>query len=774
MGADKFLTTVFDQAQGVVLTCNARFITRRWKPGDKIPDDHVYFCISTVRDPNPRQLVGLSRKAQDLVLTYDIVLDDVGTKVSRETLAGLLAPSERIETSEGNEQWHYFLEEGVEPARAAALVEALAAKGLTDPGAKGAARVMRFPGSLNSKYDPPFVARSLGGTGEYHSYTDICRGLGVVPTDTPALNISLPVLPDGMTDPVVAILAEEGLILGPPNSSGWIPITCPLEHEHTGEIDHGTDYKPGMPGVFKCLHSHGELLPTSWFRDWLRERRPDADLSLIPGEALKAIGRKLASVLGPVPAQDGAKAPAGSEDAVGLVVGDLHHHELRYVAQMGQWFRWDGCRWAEDRTIEVFDLIRPYVRAAAFGHKSEGQQRAAARAAIVAGVEKFVRSDRRIAAVVGDFDDEPYLLNTPDGIVDLMTGEMSGCDPARMCTKSTAVGPAAPGTPALRFTQFLMEITGIDADAAEKRSYMQRLAGYALVGDNPEEAFFFGAGTGANGKSVFMNTLRGIMADYCVVASSELFLASRMERHPTELAELRGARLVIASELDQGQRWNEARIKSLTGDTHLKGRRMREDFFEYRRSFKPFVVGNYRPNLRNVDEAMRRRMHLVPFTVTIAREQREAGLTRALEQEWPAILRWAIEGCLEWQRIGLAPPKCITAASEEYMSEQDLIGQWLVDDCQIDRSAETSSTELFMAWRDWANRREEYVGTHKYFVGKLQDRGFDLHHGRAGNVFRGLKINKLGFGTTDKVVPLLSRQRLRRDDKDDENDGADT
>lgn len=192
-----------------------------------------------------------------------------------------------------------------------------------------------------------------------------------------------------------------------------------------------------------------------------------------------------------------------------------HHHELRYVAQRGRWFRWDGCRWGEDRTVAIFDLIRPYVRAAALSHLTEGQQRSAARAAIVAGVEKFARSDRRVAALADDFDRDLYLLNAPEGMVDLRTGQTRPCDPAAMCSKTAAVGPAPPGTPAPRFTQFLQEVTGNDADAAEKRSYMQRLAGYSLVGGNPEQVLIFGEGSGANGKGVFVNTLRGILADYC-------------------------------------------------------------------------------------------------------------------------------------------------------------------------------------------------------------------------------------------------------------------
>ena len=479
--------------------------------------------------------------------------------------------------------------------------------------------------------------------------------------------------------------------------------------------------------------------------------RPGAAAGPDAGEAPRGSG-EVPGLDGTVVAPDHeVLTPAGSEDAIALAVVTQHHHELRYVAQRGRWFRWDGCRWGEDRTVAIFDLIRPYVREAALSHRNEGQQRSAARAAIVAGVEKYARSDRRVAALADDFDRDPYLLNTPDGMVDLSTGQVRPCDPAEMCSKAAAVGPAPPGTPAPRFEQFLQEVTGNDADAAEKRSYMQRLAGYALIGGNPEQVLFFGEGSGANGKGVFVNTMRDVMADYCVVASAELFLASRFERHPTELADLRGARLVVASELNQGQRWNEARIKSLTGNDPVKARFMAQDFFEYKPQFKPLVIGNHRPGLRNIDEAIKRRLQRLPFTIKIPAERRDTALPEKLKAEWPAILRWAIDGCLAWQRTGLAPPRCVTEATAEYMDEQDLFGQWMEDCCRLGADLEVSSTALFTSWCHWANIREEYVGTHKIFSQTLRERGFSHGYGRNGAVFRGLDVRPL-LNMPDGVV----------------------
>lgn len=313
--ADGFLRAIFDGAQGVVVTCSSEdhMASYRWRPGASISGRQTYFCISTVQDPNSRQLV-LQRRAGDLVETCCIVLDDIGTKVDVARIR--LAPSWKLETSPGNFQWGYILAEPATPERAAALVEALARAGLTDMGSRRADRVMRLPGSLNLKYVPPFEARLVEWTGRHVTYSELAAGLNVVPADTAPLGGGPSALPAGLADPVVPLLHELGLVLGPANPRGWIPIACPLETEHSGEIDHGTDYLPGFPGVFKCMHSHGDRLGAAWFRTWLAGQRPDTDLSAIPREALEAIGAKLAAALGVARPEGTAVETATAEGAV--------------------------------------------------------------------------------------------------------------------------------------------------------------------------------------------------------------------------------------------------------------------------------------------------------------------------------------------------------------------------------------------------------------------------------------------------------------------------
>jgi hypothetical protein len=173
------------------------------------------------------------------------------------------------------------------------------------------------------------------------------------------------------------------------------------------------------------------------------------------------------------------------------------------------------------------------------------------------------------------------------------------------------------------------------------------------------------------------NTVSGILGDYARSARIETFTESAVERHPTELAMLRGARLVSAIETEQGRRWAESRIKALTGGDRVAARFMRQDFFEYVPQFKLLIAGNHKPSLRSVDEAIRRRLHLIPFAITIPPAERDPALAGKLQAKWPAILAWMIEGCVEWQRQGLMVPPAVSAATSQYIEAEDAFGLWL-------------------------------------------------------------------------------------------------
>jgi len=414
----------------------------------------------------------------------------------------------------------------------------------------------------------------------------------------------------------------------------------------------------------------------------------------------------------------GERPPAFSDEALALRFAERHADDLRYVAAWSNWISWTGVRWQPDDTLAAFDKARRICREAAAECNKPKIAVAIASAKTVAAVERLAKSDRRLAATVDQWDADPWLLNTPDGVIDLRTGHRRAHRPKDYCTKITAVGPAGDCP---RFLAFLAQITAGDA---ELQAYIRRMLGYALTGDTREHALFFAYGTGANGKSVLLNTIAGVLGDYHCTAPVETFTASMTDRHPTDLASLRGARLVTATETEEGRRWAESKIKTLTGGDKVSARFMRQDFFEYTPQFKLLVAGNHKPGLRAVDEAMRRRLHLIPFSVTIAAEKRDAELVGKLKAEWPGILRWAIEGCLEWQRDGLKMPTSVREATDAYLDAEDAITAWIEESCSRDPNGWASSADLFASWTDWATKSGEPIGSSKGFGQKLETRGF--------------------------------------------------
>jgi putative DNA primase/helicase len=431
-----------------------------------------------------------------------------------------------------------------------------------------------------------------------------------------------------------------------------------------------------------------------------------------------------------------ARPPEFSDEALALRFAAKYAGSARFVAEWGKWLLWTGSHWSFDSTMRAFDMARAICRVASAEVPPDKPRLAPAIASAktVAAVISLARADRRHAATVDQWDSHPWLLNTPNGIVDLLRGTMLQHDRERYMTKITSV---APGGPCPLWRKFLAEITAGDT---ELEAFLQRIAGYSLTGSIRDHALFFAHGTGGNGKGVFLNTMTAIMAGYAAVAPMETFIASRSETHPTDLAGLRGARLVTAQETEQGRRWAESKIKALTGGDPISARFMRQDFFTYLPHFKLVIAGNHKPGLRGVDEAIRRRFNLLPFTVTIANP--DTKLPGKLQEEWPGILQWAIEGCLEWQRVGLAPPAVARQATDDYLAAEDAVAQWLEECCCLDKIYSCRSSLLFANWKAWAEAAGEFAGSQKRFTQTIEARGFarDREGGTGRAIFRGLAI----------------------------------
>lgn len=436
--------------------------------------------------------------------------------------------------------------------------------------------------------------------------------------------------------------------------------------------------------------------------------------------------------------------PKYSHDRIADAFSRRYADGFVYVEALKQWLRFDGMRWVPENTLLVWDLSREICKSLAVDALVDPELPQNLRlktasyltsATTIAAVPHLARADRRHAREANIYDCHPLMLNTPAGIVDLRTGIAQGHDPRLYLTKITATSS---GGECSGWEVFLDQVTGGNRELA---GFLQRFVGSCLSGLVKDHVFIFLYGRGANGKSTFLNILLRILGEYAVAAPMQMFVESGVERHPTELARLKGARLVVAQEIEEGQRFKLALLKALTGGDPLAARLMRRDFFTFQPQCKLILAGNHKPNLRHVDEALRRRLCLVPFTQTIPVEERDRELPEKLWSEAGGILKWALDGCLMWLEQGLRPPAAVMEATDAYLEDEDIFKQWL--DVCVERDKRSSATvaDLRLSYQTWAEAMgEKFLGA-KRFSQALEDHGFSREKASGGvRCFVGLKL----------------------------------
>lgn len=426
-----------------------------------------------------------------------------------------------------------------------------------------------------------------------------------------------------------------------------------------------------------------------------------------------------------------------TEDSLAYAFADRHKDDLRYDHKAGRWLLWNGNYWRVDELGQAIEdaseLCRGY--AAAGGPEKELGKRKT-----IMAVEALARSKPTLATTTDALNADPWLLGTPRGTIDLKTGILREARPQDLISRVTAVAPAQENSECPLWERFLHQSCNGDHETIR---FLQRMAGYCLTGDISEQLLFFVFGSGGNGKSVFLETISGIMGDYAETAAMETFTASSFDRHSTELAMLAGARLVTASETEEGRAWAAAKIKQLTGGDKITARFMRQDNFTFRPQFKLLIVGNHRPVLRNVDDAARRRFRLIPFTIKPGRPDRN--LPEKLRAEWPQILRWMIDGCLDWQTEGIGSSERVTKETDDYFAEQDLLGQWIEENCLVSKAVDfTPSRALFGDYQRWCEKAGEKCVTEKSMVEDLKKRGFQQLRKEFARGFLGIGLRNLG------------------------------
>jgi putative DNA primase/helicase len=445
------------------------------------------------------------------------------------------------------------------------------------------------------------------------------------------------------------------------------------------------------------------------------------------------------SIAGYPPAEDPTSEPPHLTDlgnARRLVA--RHREDLRHCFPWAKWLHWDGRRWADDVSGEVFRRAKETVgalyaeaagvadekvRASLAGHalKSEADGR-------IRAMVSLARSEEGIPVLPAQLDRDPWLLNALNGTLSLRTGELR---PHRREDLITKLAPVEydPAAAAPTFKAFLETIF---PGKGEIIRFLQKAIGYCLTGDTREQYLFFCHGRGANGKTTLLRLLQHLLADYAKQAPPDLLMLKYGSEHPTGLADLAGARLVVCIEAEEGKRLAEALVKQMTGGDKLKARRMREDYWEFQPSHKTWLAANHKPQIRGTDYAIWRRIRLIPFTVTIPDEQQDRNLPEKLRAELPGILAWAVEGCLAWQREGLQTPAEVMAATAEYREESDVIVDFLEERCVLGAALWASSKSLRGAYLDWCEKNGEKALSQQAFGARLTERGLINGRGTQG------------------------------------------
>jgi putative DNA primase/helicase len=405
-----------------------------------------------------------------------------------------------------------------------------------------------------------------------------------------------------------------------------------------------------------------------------------------------------------------------------------HGRDLRYVHLWRRWLVWDGTRWAVDDAGEVerraIETVRSIYAEAERAEDGEERKRIARHATAsesrtrIEGMIALARSLPGVPVEPERLDADLWLLNCLNGRVDLRTGELREHRREDLITKLAPV-EYDPDATAPTFERFLERILPSEA----LRRFVRRAVGYAATGVISEEMLVILHGTGANGKSTLVNAVMDTLGDYAMQVAPDLLLAKRAS-HPTELADLFGARLAAAVEVDQDRRLAESLVKQLTGRDRIKARRMREDFWEFDPTHTIFLATNHRPEVRGTDHAIWRRLKLVPFDVTIPEAEQDKRLAAKLRAERPGIIASIVRGCLEYQRGGLGEPEEVKVATEGYRVEMDVLAAFIEDRCVVHPRASAGATPLYNAYKDWCDESGETKLTQTKFGRRLKERGF--------------------------------------------------
>lgn len=738
-----------------------------WTVGNPAPlpsSNNVYFGVHPAAErkmPDERARIGDVAAVNCLFAEFDA--KDYGDKdaILAHVADLAVAPSVLIDSGGGiHAYWllrsPFVFAEQADRERARLAQAAWVAYVGGDGEAKDLARMLRVPGTVNAKYDPPrpvtILRADLSRLYGFADLESLCKPPEMIRTSPNNQNGNgrAPAEDAGQfwLDKALA-----QAYVGNRNATGfWLAAQLRDAGLSSAEAEGWMlAYAREVPQATGDSYGDGEALDSlkSAYSGTKREPAKSATARATPRRSALAEGQPTAE---PPAWLDGEEVPSSAGvgqwdrehytdlgNARRLV--RLHGQDLRYCYPWGAWLVWDGMRWAVDDSGEAARRAKRTVKGmyaeaadlpdddgknlAKHAIKCESAQR-------IAAMLTMAQSEEGIPVRPRDMDGDPWRLNVANGTLDLRSGELRPHDRRDLLTKLAPV-MYDPAAQCPTWEAFLLRVMGNDAELI---GFLQRVAGYALTGDTSEQVLFLLHGTGANGKSTFLETLRALAGEeYALQIRPEALMIRNGETVPNDIARLKGARLVSARETEEGKRMAEALVKELTGGDTITARFLRQEYFDFRPEFKLFLAANHKPVIRGTDYAVWRRIKLIPFTVTIPPEEQDKALGRKLLAELPGILAWAVRGCLAWQRDGLKVPPAVEAATTAYKLESDTLAAFLAECTTQDPQGETQASLLYAAYKTWCDDNSEKPMTGTLFGRRLGERGIDKYTDRARHTF---------------------------------------
>jgi len=428
---------------------------------------------------------------------------------------------------------------------------------------------------------------------------------------------------------------------------------------------------------------------------------------------------------------------------------DVSAGNIRFVLGLEQWIGWTGHRWEMlPNSYEVTSYVARsiYVEAQEagddekvkiiqWGLTSQAKSRLDA-------LSELAKQSESIMLPSTELDSSSFLLGVSNGTVDLRTGCLLAPERDRFISKSTAVAYQK-NAECPRWEEFLSEITNSDAELVQ---FLQRLAGYALLGGNPEQVVVILHGWGSNGKSTFVSVIQKILGDYCRQVDPASLMVKRNQSAGgarEDLVRLYRTRLAIAAETGHGDKLDESLIKSLSGGDVITARGLyAKNALEFQPEFLLLLATNNRPTIKGMDHAIWRRLVLIPFERTFKSHEQDKQLYSNLLAEGEGVLRWMIEGCRLWHNSpeGLHPPECVQVATESYRAEMDVFADWIDQACVRDSDAVYPITDLYRAYKRWCEKEEVKELDARWFGRNLETKGFPSFKQSGKRMRRGLRL----------------------------------